>query len=182
MRAVVQRVAEARVVVDGAVVGEVGRGYLVLVCAMEGDTDVDLDWMLRKIVALRVFPDEAGKMNLAITALPALPGVGDGGVGVLVVSQFTLSAALTPTTAKGNRPAFTGAMAPAQALALVERFVTGLRTALQPAGVKVAAGIFGADMKVGLVNDGPVTLWLDSRTPASPGLDLHPGPTTEGTR
>ena len=158
MRAVVQRVREARVTVDGEVVGEVGRGLLVLLCAMEGDVAADADWLLRKLVALRIFPDEAGRMNLGLDAV-----VGSRNAGVLVVSQFTLSADLTPKQAKGNRPAFVKAMGPAAASMMVDAFVAALSSALGPQGLHVATGRFGADMQVGLVNDGPVTLWFDSR-------------------
>lgn len=160
MRAVVQRVSEARVTVDGEVVGDVGRGLLVLLCAMEGDRDADLDWVLRKVIALRVFPDADGRMNEALTALPAVTDAGPS--GLLVVSQFTLSADLSPKTAKGNRPAFTQAMAPGAASVTVDAFVDRARAALSATGHRVATGVFGADMKVSLVNDGPVTLCLDS--------------------
>ena len=161
MRAVVQRVSEARVSVDGEVVGEIGRGLLVLLCAMDGDVEGDLDWVLRKIIALRVFPDADGRMNEALTALPATTE--HGPTGLLVVSQFTLSADLSPKTAKGNRPAFTRAMAPVPASAMVDAFVERARAALTPDGHRVSTGVFGADMKVSLVNDGPVTLCFDSR-------------------
>lgn len=158
MRAVVQRVSSASVTVDGQTVGAIGRGLLVLLCAMEGDTDADATWLCRKLASLRVFSDADGKMNLDLAAVPAT-----NGSGMLVISQFTLSADLRPKTAKGNRPAFTRAMAPASATVLVERCVALLRGHLAPAGHVVATGQFGADMAVSLVNDGPVTLVFDSR-------------------
>lgn len=171
VRAIVQRVSRASVEVDGVVVGAVGRGLLVLLCAMEGDTAADERWLLEKLVALRVFADADGKMNrsvvdLAVESADAVDAV-EAGVGVLVVSQFTLAADLTPGRSKGNRPSFTRAAAPAAAREAVDRFVAALRTTL-PSTVAVAAGRFGADMKVTLVNDGPVTLWLDSEPPTTP--------------
>jgi D-tyrosyl-tRNA(Tyr) deacylase len=156
MRAVVQRVTSASVRVGGEVVGEIGRGLLVFLCAMEGDTAADAEWC-RKLVGLRVFADHEGRMNLDFASLPA----GEGS-GLLVVSQFTLSADLRPKTAKGNRPAFTRAMAPGPAASLVASCVDVLRGQLAVHGHKVATGQFGADMHVSLVNDGPVTLVLDS--------------------
>ena len=170
MRAVVQRVTEARVCVASQEVGAIGRGVLVLLCAMAGDTPRDEAWMLDKILALRVFPDDSGKMNLALGDLPrpvagaAVPSAGPTALrtspGVLVVSQFTLAADLAPGRSKGNRPAFTAAMAPAAAAAAVDRFIAGCRTAAP--WLSVAQGVFGADMQVSLTNDGPVTLHLDS--------------------
>jgi D-tyrosyl-tRNA(Tyr) deacylase len=157
MRAVVQRVASASVRVNGVVVGEVGRGLLVFLCAMEGDTASDAQWLCRKLVGLRVFADADGRMNLD------LGGVSSEGSGVLVVSQFTLSADLRPKTAKGNRPAFTRAMAPGLAAEMVASCVELLRAQLVPLGHQVQTGQFGADMAVSLVNDGPVTLIFDTR-------------------
>ncbi len=162
MRAVVQRVKQAQVSIDGVVVGEVGRGLLVLLCAMAGDTDFDLDWMVRKLVALRIFADAGGRMNDPLSSLPAFDERGVGN-GMLVISQFTLSAHLTPRTAKGNRPAFTQAMEPALAALVVERFMEGVGAALAVSGHAVRSGRFGADMQVGLLNDGPVTVTLDTR-------------------
>ncbi len=158
MRAVVQRVQSASVTVDGQVVGAIDRGLLVLVCALEGDTQDDADWLCRKLVALRVFADANGKMNLALSAVPATKHS-----GMLVVSQFTLAAELRPKTAKGNRPSFTQAMQPELAERLVGDCVVQLRAALAGFGHSVACGRFGADMAVALVNDGPVTLVFDSR-------------------
>ncbi len=140
MRAVVQRVAEARVTVDGRVVGEIGAGLLVLVGVAPTDGPAQVDWMAAKIAGLRIFEDEAGKMNLA---------VGDVGGGVLVVSQFTLYG----DASKGRRPSFTGAAPPEIARPLYERLADALGA---------ARGEFGAHMEVALVNDGPVTLILDT--------------------
>jgi D-tyrosyl-tRNA(Tyr) deacylase len=183
MRAVVQRVSEAAVDVDGVCVGAIGEGLLVLLCAMAGDTPADERWLLEKVLALRVFADDAGKMNLALADLAArapssasaassasgassVSGASVFGPGLLVVSQFTLAASLSPGLSKGNRPAFTAAQAPAEARLAVDRFVAGAQAG-RP-WLQVATGQFGADMKVRLVNDGPVTLVLDSRA-GSPG-------------
>jgi len=147
MRAVVQRVSEARVVVDGQVVGEIGRGLCVLIGAGAGDGDDDVAYLVSKLTGLRIFPDADGKMNLSVM---------DVGGGVLAISQFTLFG----DARKGRRPAFTSALEPTQAKVLYERVVAELRAA----GVgEVGTGIFGADMKVSLVNDGPVTILLDSK-------------------
>ena len=156
MRAVVQRVSQARVEVDGVSVGAISAGLLVLVCAMAGDTAQDEAWMVDRLLVLRVFPDDAGKMNRSLLDRHA------GGVpaGLLLVSQFTLSAELSPGRSKGTRPSFTAAMAPGPAEEAVHRVLLALRS--RAPGLPVAAGVFGADMQVHLVNDGPVTLWLDS--------------------
>jgi D-tyrosyl-tRNA(Tyr) deacylase len=138
-----QRVSEARVVVDGAVTGEIGAGLLVLVCAERGDTDALADRLLAKILKLRIFSDEAGKMNRSVQ---------DTGGGLLIVSQFTLAA----DTTGGNRPSFTQAAAPDEGRRLYDYFVTQAR-AVHP---DVQTGRFAADMKVHLVNDGPVTMPL----------------------
>ncbi len=144
MRALVQRVSSASVTVDGQITGEIGPGFLVLVCAMQGDTEAESDWLAQKIVKLRIFADENGRMNRSLA---------DTGGAALVVSQFTLAA-----ETKGNRPGFSTAAAPDDGKRLYEHFsgVIGAQ------GVTVANGIFGADMKVALVNDGPVTIWLDT--------------------
>ena len=144
MRALVQRVSSASVTVDGATVGEIGPGLLVLVCAMAGDTDEQSAWLARKIANLRIFRDDEARMNRSLV---------DTGGSALVVSQFTLAA-----ETKGNRPGFSTAAAPDEGKRLYEHF----SAALAGHGVPVANGIFGADMKVALVNDGPVTIWLDS--------------------
>jgi D-tyrosyl-tRNA(Tyr) deacylase len=146
MRAVLQRVSEARVSVDGRTIGAIGAGLLVLVGAGADDTDADSEWIARKLAELRIFADDAGKMNRSAE---------DVGAAVLLVSQFTLYA----DTRKGRRPSFTGALAPERAAPLVDR----LATALRARGLTVAMGAFGADMDVALVNRGPVTIVLDSR-------------------
>jgi len=146
--AVIQRVARAEVRVDGEVVGRIGRGLLVLTGLETGDGDAELADAVRKIPALRVFEDEAGKMNL---------GVRDVGGELLVVSQFTLAASLE----RGNRPSFDGALGSEAARPLFERFLELLE---RDAGCPIATGRFGADMKVELVNDGPVTLIWRSKS------------------
>ncbi len=146
MRAVVQRVSRAAVRVGGAVVGEVGRGFMVLLGVARGDGDADARLVADKIAGLRVFEDEAGKMNRA---------VGEVGGGVLVVSQFTLLG----DARKGNRPGFSDAAPPDEANALYQAVCDQLRAR----GLPVAQGVFRAHMEVELVNDGPVTILLDSR-------------------
>ena len=146
MISVLQRVSLARVRVDGQVVGEIGPGFLALLCAERGDTEREADKLLAKILKLRVFGDAQGKMNLSLPAMDAAGTVG----GLLVVSQFTLAA----DTNGGNRPSFTGAAAPDEGKRLYDYFVTQARTA-HPI---VQTGIFAADMQVELVNDGPVTI------------------------
>jgi D-tyrosyl-tRNA(Tyr) deacylase len=144
MRIVLQRVSRARVTVDGRVTGEIGRGLLLLVGFTSADTDDALAWMAKKVLQLRVFPDDEGKMNRSVEEA-------DG--GVLVVSQFTLYG----DARKGNRPSFIDAARPEVAIPLYERFVEMLRASGRP----VATGEFGAMMDVELVNDGPVTLILE---------------------
>ncbi len=144
MRALVQRVSEAAVRVDGAMIGEIGPGLLILVCAMQGDSEVQAEALAAKIAKLRIFKDEAGKMNLALK---------DTGGAALVVSQFTLAA----DTSRGNRPGFSTAAAPGEGARLYEYFAERMRGE----GIEVAQGRFGADMKVSLVNDGPVTIWME---------------------
>ena len=145
MRVVLQRVARAHVEVGGRTVGEIGPGHLLLVGFREGDGEEQLVWMADKVVGLRVFPDEEGRMNL---------GLDDTGGDLLVVSQFTLYG----DTRKGRRPSFVGAAGPEVAVPLYERFVALLR---ERAPGRVETGEFGAMMSVELVNDGPVTLVLD---------------------
>ncbi|UUX51569.1 D-aminoacyl-tRNA deacylase [Nisaea acidiphila] len=145
MRVLLQRVSEAAVRVDGEIVGEIGHGLLALVCAVDGDGEAEAEKLAAKTAKLRIFEDEAGKMNRSVA---------DVGGGVLVVSQFTLAA----DTRKGNRPSFIAAAAPEIANPLVEHFG---RT-LEAVGLPVAKGRFAADMKVSLINDGPITIWLDS--------------------
>jgi len=143
MISVVQRVSQARVVIAGATVGEIGAGLLVLLCAERGDSETQADKLLAKLLKLRIFSDEAGKMNRSVQ---------DVGGGLLVVSQFTLAA----DTSGGNRPSFTGAALPEDGRRLYDYFVAQARAA-HP---QVATGEFGADMQVHLVNDGPVTIPL----------------------
>ncbi|WP_292311654.1 D-aminoacyl-tRNA deacylase [Marivivens sp.] len=145
MRALLQRVTQASVSVDGQRIGACGPGLLILVCAMQGDTQAEADHLAAKIAKLRIFKDEAGKMNRSIT---------DIGGSALVVSQFTLAA----DTSRGNRPGFSYAAAPAQAEALYEYFAAQMAAQ----GVAVETGQFGADMQVELLNDGPVTIWMDT--------------------
>ena len=144
MRIVLQRVSRAKVTVDGRVTGEIGRGLLLLVGFTEGDGEDALAWMAKKVVQLRIFPDDEGKMNRSVEEA-------DG--AILVVSQFTLYG----DARKGNRPSFIDAARPETAIPLYERFVQMLRAAGRP----VATGEFGAMMDVELVNDGPVTLVLE---------------------
>ena len=146
MRVVLQRVSEARVTVDGRIIGAIGVGLLVLIGAGVDDGEADSDWTARKIAELRIFEDDAGKMNRSAE---------DVGAAVLLVSQFTLYA----DTRRGRRPSFTGALAPDRAAPLIERVAAALRGR----GLTVATGAFGADMDVTLVNRGPVTIVLDSR-------------------
>jgi D-tyrosyl-tRNA(Tyr) deacylase len=141
MIAVLQRVSEASVRVDGEVIGQIGAGLLVLLCAEKGDTEAVADKMLAKILKLRIFSDDAGKLNLSVQ---------DVGGGLLVVSQFTLAA----DVAGGNRPSFTQAAAPADGRRLYEYFVDQA----QKTHPVVQKGRFAADMKVALVNDGPITI------------------------
>ena len=144
MRALVQRVSEARVEVGERLIGAIGPGLLVLVCAMRGDDESESAWLARKVVNLRIFRDGEGRMNRALR---------DTGGSALVVSQFTLAA-----ETRGNRPGFSTAAAPEDGRRLYEHF----SAAVAAEGVPVATGEFGADMAVALVNDGPVTIWLDS--------------------
>ena len=143
MKALLQRVAEARVVVAGETIGRIDAGLLVLVCAERGDAEAQADKLLAKILKLRIFSDEAGKMNLSVQDVKG---------GLLVVSQFTLAA----DASGGNRPSFTGAAAPDEGRRLYDYFVVQAR-ALHP---QVETGRFAADMQVHLVNDGPVTVPL----------------------
>lgn len=145
MRALIQRVSEASVTVDGETVGEIGPGLLILVCAMQGDSEAQADQLAAKISKLRIFKDEGGKMNRSVL---------DTGGSALVVSQFTLAA----DTRRGNRPGFSTAAAPADGERLYEYFADQLIRL----GLGTAKGRFGADMKVRLLNDGPVTIWMDT--------------------
>lgn len=144
MRAVLQRVAEARVHVDGHLIGATGKGFLILVCAMDGDTEAQAERLAAKVAKLRVFKDDQGKMNLSVK---------DVGGSALIVSQFTLAADL-----RGNRPGFSTAAPPAEG----ERLYLHFAQTLANEGVPVGTGRFGADMAVSLVNDGPVTICMDT--------------------
>lgn len=148
MIAVLQRVSEARVVIDGQVAGEIGAGLLVLLCAERGDTDAQSDKMLAKILKLRIFSDDAGKMNRSLQDMDGQGGAG----GLLVVSQFTLAADVSG----GNRPSFTNAAKPDEGRRLYDYFVAQA----QASHPLVQTGQFAADMQVHLVNDGPVTIPL----------------------
>lgn len=147
MKAVIQRVKYSNVKIDGEVVGSCGQGFMILLGVVEGDTREDADKLIKKVPFLRIFEDENGKMNLSCLDI-------DG--EMLVISQFTLAA----DCSHGRRPSFIGAAKPDEAIPLYEYFVDGLKAA----GVRgVETGEFGADMKVELVNDGPVTIILDSK-------------------
>jgi D-tyrosyl-tRNA(Tyr) deacylase len=147
MRAVIQRVAEASCKVDGAITGQINNGFLVLLGIEDADTDEDLQWLAQKIIGLRVFGDENGLMNKALADI-------DG--NILLISQFTLFA----QTKKGNRPSFIRAAKPDKAIPIYEKMISVLETL---SGKKIAAGIFGADMKISLLNDGPVTIIMDTK-------------------
>ena len=145
MRALVQRVSEAAVRVDDVVVGKIDAGLVILVCAMEGDADDAPAKLAGKIAKLRIFRDDQDRMNRSLL---------DVGGAALVVSQFTLAA----DTTRGNRPGFSTAAAPD----VGERLYQAFAEAMRAQGIKVATGRFGADMKVSLINDGPVTIWMDT--------------------
>ncbi len=147
MKVVLQRVASASVTVEYKIVGEIQKGILVLVGIEDADSQEDIDWLVTKITQLRIFGDENGVMNFSVEEVNG---------EVLVVSQFTLHAA----TKKGNRPSYIKAARPEIAIPIYEKFVNTLENKL---GKKVPTGIFGADMKVALLNDGPVTIIMDSK-------------------
>lgn len=147
MRAVLQRVSQATCTVDGNVTGQIEAGFLVLLGIEDADTIEDLDWLAPKIINMRVFSDENDLMNKALAEV-------DG--GILLISQFTLFA----STKKGNRPGFTKAARPDVAIPLYEQMIAKLSALL---GKKVQTGIFGADMKISLLNDGPVTILIDTK-------------------
>lgn len=147
MRALIQRVSSAKVVIEDDISGQIGQGILVLLGITHDDSDKDIDWLIRKITQLRIFSDEEGKMNLSVQDVQG---------GLLVISQFTLYA----DSKKGNRPSYTKSAPPATAIPLYEAFLHNLR---QTFAGKVETGKFGADMKVSLLNDGPVTIMLDSK-------------------
>lgn len=145
MRVLIQRVTEARVTVDAQIVGQTGPGLLILACAMRGDDDATAAALAGRVARLRIFRDDQGRMNRSVL---------DTGCTALVVSQFTLAA----DTRSGNRPGFSSAAAPDDGRRLYERFAQALRDL----GVPTETGRFGADMQVALINDGPVTIWMDS--------------------
>ncbi len=147
MRAVLQRVSQASCTVDGNITGEIKTGFLVLLGIEDADTTEDLQWLAQKITAMRVFGDENGLMNKSLADV-------DG--NILLISQFTLFA----NTKKGNRPGFTRAAKPDKAIPMYEQMIKILE---ELTGKKVATGIFGADMKINLLNDGPVTIILDTK-------------------
>lgn len=147
MRALLQRVSDAKVVVEGETIGEIGAGLLILVCAMEGDAEDAPARLAAKVSKLRIFRDDEGRMNRSVI---------DTEGAALVVSQFTLAA----DTRRGNRPGFSTAMSPEMG----EKAYLAFAAALSDLGIPVATGAFGADMKVSLTNDGPVTIWLDTET------------------
>ncbi len=146
MRVLLQRVSEASVKIEGKINGQIDQGLLLLLGICAEDAQGDIDWLIQKIINMRIFSDENGKMNLSIQDIQG---------EFLVISQFTLHA----STKKGNRPSFIEAARPEIAIPLYENFITQLKLT----NLKVETGIFGADMKVSLVNDGPVTMWLDSK-------------------
>lgn len=147
MRAVIQRVKQSKVEIEATLVSQTGPGLLVLLGVEEGDTEEDRDWLCGKIVRMRIFADSEGKMNLSVA---------EAGGEVMVVSQFTLHA----STKKGNRPSFLRAAAPDVSKPLYDEFCQAIELEL---GRPVARGLFGADMQVSLINDGPVTIFIDSR-------------------
>lgn len=147
MRALIQRVSSAKVVIEGEISGEIERGILVLLGITHEDSSRDIDWLIRKITQLRIFTDQDGKMNLSVQDVQG---------GLLVISQFTLFA----DSKKGNRPSYTNSARPEIAIPLYNQFLEQLRKQFDG---PVETGRFGADMKVSLLNDGPVTIMLDSR-------------------
>ncbi len=149
MRVLIQRVSEASVTISGEVRGAIDQGFVLLVGIESEDTLEDVDWLIRKIIQMRIFSDSEGKMNLSLM---------DVGGAALVISQFTLHA----STKKGNRPSYLQAARPEIAIPLYEAF----KEQLKSTGITVASGEFGADMQVALINDGPVTIWIDSKTKA----------------
>ncbi len=149
MRALIQRVQHSKVVVDGSLTGAIDKGLLILLGVTHDDEQADIDWLVKKIIHLRIFNDEAGKMNLSVK---------DVGGSILVVSQFTLYG----NVKKGNRPSYTRSAPPDISIPLYEQFLDSLRAHFEG---KVATGEFGAKMEVSLLNDGPVTLLLDSKNP-----------------
>ncbi|MCL4128849.1 UNVERIFIED_CONTAM: hypothetical protein GTU68_019064 [Idotea baltica] len=149
MRALIQRVSFAKVEVEQQIIGEISNGLMVLLGVTHEDAQTDIDWLVKKITQLRIFNDDNGKMNLSVTDLKG---------EILVISQFTLFA----NSKKGNRPSYTRSAPPDISIPLYEQFVASLKNIFEG---KVETGSFGAEMKVSLLNDGPVTIMLDSRQP-----------------
>lgn len=147
MRVVVQRVSKASVHIDGVKKAEIGIGLMILLGIEESDTQDDIEWLVRKIISMRIFPDDAGVMNVSMSDING---------EVLIVSQFTLHA----STKKGNRPSYIKAAGPEIAIPLYQQFIKEFETQI---GKPVQTGEFGADMKVSLTNDGPVTIWMDTK-------------------
>lgn len=147
MRVVIQRVTEASVTIDGNINGQIGKGFMILVGIEELDNDEDIAWLSKKIINLRVFDDTKGVMNIPIK---------ESGGEILLISQFTLMA----MTAKGNRPSYIRAARPETAIPVYNKFIASLESEL---GKKIATGKFGADMKVALINDGPITILIDTK-------------------
>jgi D-tyrosyl-tRNA(Tyr) deacylase len=147
MIAVIQRVSEASVIIDGLIKGQIKQGFMILLGVCHDDNAEDADWLAKKIVGMRIFSDTEGKMNLDLAAING---------NILLISQFTLHA----STKKGNRPSFIDAAKPEIAIPLYEKMIDLLRQNLDK---KIETGIFGADMKVSLINDGPVTILIDSK-------------------
>ena len=147
MRILIQRVKEASVTIKEREKSAIGQGLLILIGIEEADNEEDAEWLIHKVIRLRIFDDEAGIMNRSVTDIQG---------ELLVVSQFTLHA----STKKGNRPSYIRAAKPEQAIPLYEKFCARLQT---ESGLPVLTGIFGADMQVRLINDGPVTIWIDSK-------------------
>ena len=146
MRVLIQRTTAASVTIDEKINGQIGKGLVLFVGIRIEDTVEDIEWLVQKIVNMRIFTDPDGKMNLSIQEI---------GGELLVISQFTLFA----STKKGNRPGFTNSAKPDISIPLYEEFITQLKST----GIKVETGVFGADMQVQLINEGPVTIWLDSK-------------------
>ncbi len=147
MRVLIQRVSSASVLVDRKVIGEIGNGLLLFLGITDYDGIEDIEWLVKKVIQLRIFNDEDQKMNCSIDDIKG---------SFLIISQFTLLA----KTKKGNRPSYVRAAKPEKAIPLYEKFIEELK---KTSGLKVESGSFGADMKISLCNDGPVTIWLDSK-------------------
>lgn len=148
MRAIIQRVSSASCSIDGSISGEIGKGFMILLGIEDSDTDEDLNWLAQKICNMRIFSDENGLMNKALADVQG---------NILLISQFTLFA----STKKGNRPGFTRSAKPDLAIPMYEKMIRELG---QLTGTKIQTGVFGADMQISLVNDGPVTIIMDTKS------------------